>query len=86
MRLFKQNHRILTLYNINKFQTECFMFKVNNSLLPSNPIGTFLINMNIYAHNTRNKLDFHVIPHSLVVREYSIKIYVVKLWNNLPEI
>ena len=32
-------------------------------------------NMNIHDHNTRNKLDFHVIPHSLTVRELSIKIY-----------
>ena len=86
MRLFEQNHRILTLYNIKKFQTECFTFTVNNSLLPSNPIDTFLKNMNIYDHNTRNKLYFHVIPHSQTVREFSIKMYVVKLWNNLPEI
>ena len=61
------------------------MFKVNNCLLPSNPFGTFLKNMNIYDHNTTNKLDFHVIPHSLSLREYRIKICAVKLWNNLPE-
>ena len=36
------NLRILTLCNINKFQTGCFMFKVNNSLLPSDSIGMFL--------------------------------------------
>ena len=53
------------------------MFKVNNSLLSSNTIDMFLKNMNIHDHNTRNKLDFHVIPHSLTVRELSIKIYGV---------
>ena len=42
----------------------------------------FLKNMNIHDH-TRNKLDFRVIPHSLILREYSITIYCVKLWNNL---
>ena len=36
------NLRVLALCNINKFQTECFMFKVNNSLLSSNSIGMFL--------------------------------------------
>ena len=76
--IFK-NLRVLTLCNINKFQTGCFTFKVNNSLLPSNSIGVFLKNMNIDDHNTRNKLDFHVIPHSLTVRENSIKMYGVKL-------
>ena len=60
--IFK-NLRVLTLWDINKFQTGCFMFKVNNSLLPSNSIGMYLKNMNIHDHNTRNKLDFHVIPH-----------------------
>ena len=76
------NLRVLTLCNINKFQTGCFMFKVNNSLLQSNSIGMFLKNMNIHNHNTTNKLDFHVIPHSHTVREFSIKIYGVNLWNN----
>ena len=40
--------------------------------------------MNIHNHNTRNKLDFHVFPHSPTVRKFSIKNYGVKLWNNLP--
>ena len=40
--------------------------------------------MNIHDHNTRNKLDFHVIPHSLTVRELCIEIYGVELGNNLP--
>ena len=73
---------VLTKCNINKFQTGYFMFKVNNILLPSNSIGMFLKNTNIHDHNTSNKLVFHVIPHSLTVHEYSIKIDGVKLWNN----
>ena len=41
--------------------------------------------MNIHNHNTWNEFDyFHVIPHSLTVREYSIQIYGAKLWNNSP--
>ena len=63
--------RVLALCNINKFKTGCFMFKVNNSLITSNSIGMFLKNMNIHNLITRNKLDFHVIPHSLSVREFS---------------
>ena len=39
--------------------------------------------MNIHDHNTMNKLNFRVIPHSLIVREDSLKM-CVKLWNNLP--
>ena len=31
-----KDFRVLTLCNINKFQIGRFMFKVNNSLLPSN--------------------------------------------------
>ena len=39
--IFK-NIRVLSLCNINKYQTGCFIYKVNNSLLPSNCIGMFL--------------------------------------------
>ena len=53
---------ILTLCNINKCQTGCFMYKVKNNLLPSNSISMFVHNMHIHDHNTRNKLDFHVVP------------------------
>ena len=60
------------------------MFKINNSLLPSDSIGMFLKNMNIHNHNTRNKLDFYVISHSQTVPELSIQIYGVKLWKNVP--
>ena len=67
------NLRVLTLCNINKLQTGCFMFKFNNSLLPSNSIGMFLENITIYNHKTSNKLDFHVIPHSQNVREFCVK-------------
>ena len=59
------------------------MFKVNNSLLPSDSIGMFLKNKNIHNHNTRNKLDFHVIPHSQTIPELSIPIYGVKFCKNL---
>ena len=59
------------------------MFKINNSLLPSILLECSK-NMNIHDHNTTNKLELHVIPHSLLVHEHSIKIFGVKLWNNLP--
>ena len=39
--IFK-NLCVLTLYNINKFHTGYFMFKVNNTLLQSTSIGRFL--------------------------------------------
>ena len=40
--------------------------------------------MNIHDHNSMNKLDFHAVPLSLIVREHNKKMYCVKLWNNLP--
>ena len=69
-----KNLRVLILCNINKFQTGCFMFKVSKSLLSSNSIGTLLKIMKIDYHHTRNKLDFHVIHHSLTVHECSLAI------------
>ena len=63
--------RVRTLCSTNTLTTGCFIFKVNSSLLPSNSIVMFLTNINNPDHNTRNKLNFHVNPHSLVVREHN---------------
>ena len=75
--IFK-NIRVLTLYNINKFQTGCFVFMVNKSLVIKF-YWNVLKNMNIHDYNTKNKLVFHVIHHSLLVRQQTITIYGVQL-------
>ena len=76
---------VCSLYAISiRFKLDVSCLRLIIVSLPLNSIGMFLQNMNIHNHNTRNKLGFHVISHSLTVREFSITIYGVKLGNNLP--
>ena len=76
--------RILTLYDINKFQTCCFVYKSLNRLLP--PFcDIFDINYDIDDHNTRHKSNIHAIAHRIHARTMCIKIYGAKLWNSLHQ-
>ena len=50
--LFKHLN-ILTVYDINKLQTLCFVYKAVNNLLPRHFNTFFNPNINIHQHNTR---------------------------------
>ena len=75
--------RILTLYDINKFQACCFVYKSLNHLLPPSFSDIFDINYDIHDHNTRHKSDIHAIAHRIRARTMCIKVYGAKIWNSL---
>ena len=50
--------KVLTLFDINKLQTVCFMFKVFNQQLPN--YFNDLPNSDIHNYNTRQASDFHI--------------------------
>ena len=77
--------RILTLYDINKFQSCCFVYKSLNRLLPPSFCDIFDINYDIHDHNTRHKSDIHAIAHRIHARTMYIKVYGAKLWNSLHQ-
>ena len=64
-----------SVYDINKFQTRCFVYKSFNSLLPNIFNGIFVTNSDMHDHNTRQRTKLHVILHRIKVREFSIKMY-----------
>ena len=72
---------VLTLYNINKYQTWCFMYKIHDNLLPLNFVSLFSKNYCIHNYNTRQEDSFHVISHRTKVRELSVKIRGINLWK-----
>ena len=39
--------------------------------------------MEVHNHNTRQKLDIHIISHRIAARRQSIQVYGTKLWNSL---
>ena len=56
-----------------------------NNLLPEIFCDLFVSNSSVYSHDMRQKEKLQVIPHRLIVRQHSIKIYGVKLWNLLSQ-
>ena len=60
---------ILTVFNINKLQTACFMYKVMNNLVPSLFVNMFTVNSAIHNYNTRQKNNLHVPSYRTKVLE-----------------
>jgi hypothetical protein len=82
--IFKQL-LIPTLYEVNKYQTSCFVFKSVNNMLPPQFCNLFISNEDIHQHNTRNKDKIHLIPRRTNVRARSIRVYGAKIWNSLDK-
>jgi len=75
--------KVLTLFDINKLQTVCFMFKVFNQQLPNYFNDLFIPNSDIHNYNTRQASDFHISFSRTKSRQLSIVIYGAKSWNKL---
>ena len=82
--LFHDFH-LLSIFNLNKLQTCCFMYKISNCLLPTVFQNLFTVNSNVHDHKTRQSYKLHVISHIRNSRAYSIKIYGVRLLNMLSK-
>jgi len=67
--------KVLTLFDINKLQTVCFMFKVFNQQLPNYFNDLFIPNSDIHNYNTRQGSDFHISFSRTKSRQLSIVIY-----------
>ena len=76
---------MISVYDTNKFQTCCFVYKSLNGFLPNIFNGIFVTNSDMHDHNTRQRTKLHVISHRIKVREFSIKIYGTKQWNSLDK-
>jgi len=52
--------RTLNLFQINKVQVACFMFKVRYSYLPPYFIDIFKINSDVHLYSIRHADDYHI--------------------------
>jgi hypothetical protein len=77
--------KILTVYDLNKLQTACFVYKAIHGLLPERFSNLFTKNSEIHEHDTRQKSKLHVVTHRLYIRGHSIQIYGTSLWNSLSQ-
>jgi hypothetical protein len=80
-----RNHYLLTLFNINKLQIYCFMYKVTNNLLPSYFQNFFVPNSNIHSHYTKQTTKMHKLSCNTQLRAFSIRFYGSRLWNSLSD-
>ena len=74
---------LLNIYDINKLQVCCFMYKVKHRMLPQLFLDWFTYNCNIHNYDTRHCSDFYQKSYSTVLRAHTTVIYGVKLWNSL---
>ena len=79
--LFKIN-QILNIFDINKLQTGCFVYKSLNGLLPQTFENYFC--KNSLLHTTRSQSCLHLFYHRTKVRSNCIKTFGSKFWNSLP--
>ena len=84
-RPFFIKYGILTVFNINKLQTACFMYKVMNNLVPSFFVNMFTVNSAIHNYNTRHKNNLHIPSYCTTVREHSVNVCGVNMWNDILE-
>ena len=83
-KLVFSSNDLLTVYNINLCQTACYMYKALNNLI-SRSVESFTLNNELHCYNTRQKDLIHVPLRRTCVREQSICVRGVSVWNNIPE-
>ena len=78
---FRRN-RQLNIFDINKVQMVCFMYKFNCKRLPDNFNMFFQTNEQIYQ-DTRGKRNIHLISHYIKMHSFSIRVHYPLSWNSL---
>ena len=76
--LFKK-FGVLTVFDSNKLQTCCFLYKAVNNQLLDRFSNLFSMNFDVHHYDTRQRSNLHLVPHRLIVRANSIKVYGTKL-------
>ena len=76
----------MTIFDINKFQTNLFIFKALNNLLPPAFADFFTLTEDVHSYNTRfqSKNSLYVLPMENNKRKTSLKISGPPMWFQLP--
>jgi len=75
---------LLWLHDINILQIAQFMYKYHYCLLPTVFNDYFVLNSNVYEHNTRSsaKNIYHLPSIATNIRKFSITFSGPTIWNN----
>ena len=76
----------MTIFDINKFQTNLFIFKALYNLLPPVFADFFTLTEDVHSYNTRfqSKNSLYVLPMENNKRKTSLKISGPPMWFQLP--
>jgi len=77
--------RVLTVFDINKLQIACFMYKAHHRQIPGYLNHFFIVNSDLHTYNTRQSSDIHISYSRTNVRQLSIVIYGAKIWNSIDD-
>ncbi|MFZ2538156.1 MAG: reverse transcriptase family protein, partial [Oscillospiraceae bacterium] len=77
--------KLLTIYNIYKFQLATYMYRILNSLIPALDHHNFKTGSTIHDYNTRHKNDLRKPQCRTGLRQKMICFQGPKLWNILPD-
>ena len=80
--LFKKLH-ILTIFEINKLQIACFMYRIYNNNVPSFFSNMFCVNSNVHCHYTRQSKNYHINSCRTTLVKRTLRISGAVLWNSL---
>ena len=76
--------KVLSLESLNKLQTNIFMYKYLNEMLPTKFCSKFLCNRDVHKYDTRQSNIYHVPKPRIEIMKQSISYRGPVLWNNLP--
>ena len=77
--------KLLTFYDIYKYQLGVFMFLCYNKILPSCILNYFTLNLTIHSYVTRNAQKFHLPKVRTSLSHKSLLFQGPLLWNSLPD-
>lgn len=75
---------LLNIFQINVFQTACFVFKFSTRSLPHSFDNFFTLNNEIHRYNTRQSRCFHYFKNRTTLYRFSIRQKGPSIWNSLP--
>ena len=82
--LLFQSLKILSIFDMYKLNTACYMYSCHRKLLPSPLRKYFAVNSDKHVQHTRRNDDFYVPFSRTSVSQRSLAFSGPKLWNSLP--
>ena len=82
--LLFRSKSILKLNDLNTLLVGCYMYSAMHTVLPAAFHDWFIKNSSIHTYSTRRCNNIHHITCGTQVKQFSLKVYGYKIWNDIP--